>query len=110
MCHEHRYTQACNEVSSKENVGKTSCTSSDCEFMRLVYRGDNPKKKTLIDIPYISCHQSSSSYNPSCPIKSIKRKITQNLIKHQQIIILLLFIQLVYLGMCPGASAHIIHL
>ena len=50
VCHEHRHTQTCNEALSKVNVGKTSCTSLDFGFMRLLRQEDNPNKKILIDI------------------------------------------------------------
>ena len=49
------------------NVRKISSTSLIYGFMKLVYRGDNPNKETLIDIPYTSCHHCPSVYNPSCP-------------------------------------------
>ena len=43
------------------NVGKTSCTSSDYRFMRLIRRGDNPNKETLIYIPYTPCRHHLNS-------------------------------------------------
>jgi len=58
-----------NEVSSDEmyRSDKTSCTGSVDRFMRLIPRGDNPNKETLIYIPYTSCLHQLSTHNLSCP-------------------------------------------
>ena len=69
-CHEHRHKQVCNETSSNvsnTSVDKTSYTSSDFGFMRLIHRGDNPNKKTLIYIPYTSYLYRLGMHNLSCP-------------------------------------------
>ena len=50
-CGKHRHIQACNVTSNKANIYNASCTTSDCEFKRLIRREDNPNKLTLIDIP-----------------------------------------------------------
>ena len=47
-------------------VDKTSCIGLDFGFKRLIRRGDNPNKKTLIYILYTPCHHNLSSYNLSC--------------------------------------------
>jgi len=49
------------------NVDKTNYTSLNIGFMRLIHRGDNPNKETLICILYIPCHHCLSSYKLSCP-------------------------------------------
>ena len=48
------------------SMDKATYTSLDYGFMRLIRRGDNPNKETLIYIPYISYHHDLSSYNLSC--------------------------------------------
>ena len=47
------------------NTGKTSYTSSNYKFVRLVCWRNNSNKKTLIYIPYISHYRILSSYNLS---------------------------------------------
>jgi len=50
LCRVYGHTQAHNKTSSKAlytSVDKTSYTSSDFEFTRLIRGGDNPHKKTL---------------------------------------------------------------
>jgi len=42
------------------SADKTSSTSLVSGFMRLVCRGSNPNKKTLIYIPYTSHHRSQA--------------------------------------------------
>ena len=49
-----------------DRSNKTGCTSSVDRFMRLIPRGDNPNKKTLIHIPYTSCLHRLSTHNLSC--------------------------------------------
>ena len=46
---------------------KTSCTGSVDRFMRLIPRGDNLNKETLIYISYTSCLHRLSTHNLSCP-------------------------------------------
>jgi len=48
-------------------MGKTSCTSSDYGFTRLIRQGDNPNKETLIYRQHIPYRHRLSSYNLSCP-------------------------------------------
>jgi len=62
------------------NTSKISRTSSVYGFIRLVRQKNNPNKKTLIYIPYASCHRNMSSYNPNC-------KITRRIINYHLIII-----------------------
>jgi len=50
-CCEYKHTPTGNKASSKADVDKTRYTSSNHSFLRLVCRGDNPNKETLIDIP-----------------------------------------------------------
>ena len=49
------------------NVGKFGRMSLAYGFMKLVRRGNNPEKETLIDIPYILWSHLPSKYNPSYP-------------------------------------------
>ena len=49
------------------SVDKTSYISLDFGFIRLIQRGNNPNKETLIYIPYTSCHHNLSSYNSRGP-------------------------------------------
>jgi len=42
-------------------MDKTSCTSLDYGFTRLIRQGDNPNKKTIIYIPHIPCHHHLGS-------------------------------------------------
>ena len=58
-CHDHRHTWVYNETSSNvsnPNVNKTNYTSSDFEFMRLMCRGNNPKRKPsfIYHIPHVT--------------------------------------------------------
>ena len=51
------HIQAYNETLNKildVNVGKSGCMNLANGFMKLVRRKNNPNKKTLIDIPYVS--------------------------------------------------------
>jgi len=47
-------------------VGKIDFIYSIFGSMRLVRRGDNSNKKTLIYIPYTPLHHQLSIYNPNC--------------------------------------------
>jgi len=57
------------------SMNKTSCTSPDYGFMRLISREDNPNKETFICIPYTSSHHRLSLYSPTVLGNSMK---TQN--------------------------------
>jgi len=47
-------------------MDKTSCTSSDYRFIRLIRQGDNANKKTVTYTPHTPCRYHMSSYNLSC--------------------------------------------
>ena len=51
--HIQAYSEILNKVLDA-NVGKFGCMSLTNRFIKLVRRGNNPNKKTLIDIPYVS--------------------------------------------------------
>ena len=78
------------------NTCKTSYTSSDYGFMRLVHWRNNPNRKTLIYMPYVSRHCSLSSHNPNC-------KTDNELLIN---ILLLLLVRPIYLGMYPGVHLN----
>ena len=49
-CIENNVMSTHNQIMLYVDVGKTNCIRSIAEFMRLVRRGDNPNKETLIYI------------------------------------------------------------
>ena len=60
------------------SMNKTSCTSPDYRFMRLIHQGDNPNKEALIYKSYVQYHHDLSSYNLSCLHNNRIRKQYEN--------------------------------
>ena len=75
------------------NTSKTNRTSSIYGFMRQVRRRNNPNKKTLIYIPYVSLHRNPSVYDPNC--------------KTSRELLITYYYYPIYRGMCPNVPIHI---
>ena len=70
LCRKYRQTQVCNETSSNvsnTSVGKTSYTSSEFGFIRLIRRGDNSNKKNTHIYTIYPMSLSSECAQPELP-------------------------------------------